>query len=118
MCINENYLDILLLSPGLAHRRRLINECRAEAGQKALQTTFSISKDADEQVLMNEFAKAFCSKTFDEHLSKQLDMNYKTSIDEYQNQIIKQCMFYLFKQFPDNNLQLLIQSGAKGKIIY
>ena len=44
-----------------------------------------------------------------------MDMNYKTSIDEYQNQIIKQCMSHLFKQFPDNNLQFLIQSGAKGK---
>jgi hypothetical protein len=44
-----------------------------------------------------------------------MDMNYKTSIDEYQNQIIKQCMSSLFKQFPDNNLQFLIQSGAKGK---
>jgi DNA-directed RNA polymerase I subunit RPA1 len=43
-----------------------------------------------------------------------MDMNYKTSIDEYQNQIIKTCMSNLFKQFPDNNLQLLIQSGAKG----
>jgi hypothetical protein len=44
-----------------------------------------------------------------------MDLNYKTSIDEYQNQIIKQCMSHLFKQFPDNNLQFLIQSGAKGK---
>jgi DNA-directed RNA polymerase I subunit RPA1 len=46
-----------------------------------------------------------------------MDMNYKTSIDEYQNQIIKQCMAHLFKQFPENNLQFLIQSGAKGKNI-
>jgi hypothetical protein len=46
-----------------------------------------------------------------------MDGNYKTSIDEFQNQIIKQCMANLFKQFPENNLQFLIQSGAKGKII-
>ncbi|CAF1427594.1 unnamed protein product [Rotaria sordida] len=39
------------------------------------------------------------------------------SIDEYKNQIIKQCMSHLFNQFPDNNLQLLIQSGAKGLVV-
>ncbi|CAF4368771.1 unnamed protein product, partial [Rotaria sordida] len=31
-----------------------------------------------------------------------------------QNQIVKQSMSNLFKQFPENNLQFLIQSGAKG----
>ncbi|CAF4206459.1 unnamed protein product, partial [Rotaria sordida] len=105
--------DVLLLSPGVSHRRRLINECRTQAGQKALQKTFSLSENSNEEILIDEFAKAFCSKTFDERISKEMDINYKTSIDEYQNQIIKQCMSHLFKQFPDNNLQFLIQSGAK-----
>ena len=79
-----------------------------------MQKTFTLPENSDEEVLMNEYAKAFCSKTFDERTSKEMDMNYKTSIDEFQNQIIKQCMSNLFKQFPDNNLQFLIQSGAKG----
>ena len=70
--------------------------------------------ETDESALMNVFAKAFCSKSFEERVSKEMDMNYKTSIDEFQNQIIKQTMSQLFKQFPDNNLQFLIQSGAKG----
>ncbi|CAF3055546.1 unnamed protein product, partial [Rotaria sp. Silwood2] len=109
--------DVLLLSPGVSHRRRLINECRAQAGQKALQKTFSLPENSNEEVLTDEFAKAFCSKSFDERISKEMDMNYKTSIDEYQNQIIKQCMSHLFKQFPDNNLQFLIQSGAKGSSV-
>ncbi len=91
-----------------------MNECRSEAGQKALQKTFSLPENTDEQILIDEFGKAFCSKTFEERTSKEMDMNYKTSIDEYQNPIIKTCMSNLFKQFPDNNLQLLIQSGAKG----
>ncbi|CAF1095595.1 unnamed protein product [Rotaria sordida] len=109
--------DVLLLSPGVSHRRRLINECRTQAGQKALQKTFSLSENSNEEILIDEFAKAFCSKTFDERISKEMDINYKTSIDEYQNQIIKQCMSHLFKQFPDNNLQFLIQSGAKGSSV-
>ncbi|CAF1547321.1 unnamed protein product, partial [Rotaria sordida] len=92
---------VLLLSLGVSHRRRLINQCRAQA-------------DSNEQILINEFAKGFCSKSFDEHISKEMDINYKISIDQYQNQIVKQCMSNLFKQFPENNLQFLIQSGAKG----
>ncbi|CAF1124966.1 unnamed protein product [Adineta ricciae] len=109
--------DVLLLPPGVAYRRRVINDCRAQAGRNALQKTFTLPENSDEEVLMNEYAKAFCSKTFDERTSKELDMNYKTSIDEFQNQIIKQCMSNLFKQFPDNNLQFLIQSGAKGSSV-
>ncbi|CAF2125894.1 unnamed protein product [Rotaria magnacalcarata] len=109
--------DVLLLPPGVSNRRQLINQCRAHAGQKALQKTFSIPENSDQQVLDNEFAKAFCSKVFDERTSKEMDLNYKTSIDEYQNQIIKKCMSNLFKQFPDNNLQFLIQSGAKGSSV-
>ena len=109
--------DVLLLAPGVSHRRRLIDECRDNAGRKALEKTFPTAETGDEEVLMNEFGKAFCSKAFDERLSKDMDLNYKTSIDEYQNQIIKQCMSHLFKQFPENNLQFLIQSGAKGSSV-
>ncbi|CAF2377822.1 unnamed protein product [Rotaria sp. Silwood2] len=83
--------DVLLLSPGVSHRRRLINECRNQAGRNALQKrTFSMPKNTDENILINEFAKTFCSKSFDEYISKEMDLNYKTSIDKYQNQIIKQ----------------------------
>ncbi|CAF4211638.1 unnamed protein product, partial [Rotaria sordida] len=106
--------DVLLLSLGVSHRRRLINQCRAQAGQKALQKTFSLSEDSNEQILINQFAKGFCSKSFDERISKEMDINYKIDIDEYQNQIVKQSMSNLFKQFQENNLQFLIQSGAKG----
>ena len=109
--------DVLLLAPGVSHRRRLIDDCRDHAGLKALQKTFPAVETADEGVLMNEFGKVFCSKAFDERVSKEMDLNYKTSIDEYQNQIIKQCMSHLFKQFPENNLQFLIQSGAKGSSV-
>ncbi|CAF5016730.1 unnamed protein product [Rotaria sp. Silwood1] len=97
---------VLLLSPGVSHRRRLINQCRAQAGQKALQKTFSLPENSNEQILINEFAKAFCSKSFDERISKEMDINYKISIDEHQNQIVKQCMSNLFKQFSENKFTI------------
>ncbi|CAF4245951.1 unnamed protein product, partial [Rotaria sordida] len=90
---------VLLLSLGLSHRRRLINQCRDQAGQKTLQKIFSLSEYSNEQILINQFAKGFCLKSFDEH--------------QYQYQFVKQSMSNLFKQFQENNLQFLIQSGAK-----
>ena len=115
--MSESFADVLLLPPGSSFRRRVLNQCRTEAGRKALEKTFSLPENSSEDVLNDHFGKAFCSKAFEETISKEMDMNYKTSIDEYQNQVIKHCMGNLFKQFPDNNLQLLIQSGAKGSSV-
>lgn len=108
---------MLLLPPGSSFRRRVLDQCRTEAGRKALEKTFSLPESSSDDILNEQFGKAFCSKAFEETISKEMDMNYKTSIDEYQNQVIKNCMSNLFKQFPDNNLQLLIQSGAKGSSV-
>ncbi|CAF4111178.1 unnamed protein product [Rotaria sordida] len=66
---------VLLLSPGVSHRCRLINQCRAQAGQKSLQKTFSLPENSNEQILINEFAKGFCSKSFDEHDGKKYKVN-------------------------------------------
>ena len=46
-----------------------------------------------------------------------MDLNDKTSIDEDQNPLIKQCMSHLFKQLPENHLRFLIQSAAKGSSV-
>ncbi|CAF1305593.1 unnamed protein product, partial [Rotaria sordida] len=97
---------VLLLSLDVSHRRRLINQCRAQAGQKALQKTFSLPENSNEQILINQFAKGFCSKSFDERISKEIDINYKISIDEHQNQIVKQSMSNLFKQFSENKFTI------------
>jgi DNA-directed RNA polymerase I subunit RPA1 len=110
-------VDVLLLRPGVTHRRRLIRQCRKDAGRKALEKTFSLDDHVDESVLLDRFGKVFCSKSFDERVSKEMDSNYKSSTSEYQNQIVKQCMSNLSKNFPENNLQLLIQSGAKGSMV-
>ena len=48
----------------------------------------------------------------------QLDRKYKTALDVYTNNINKTCLSKgLIKSFPDNNLQLMVQSGAKGSTV-
>ena len=48
----------------------------------------------------------------------QMDRKYKSALDVYTNSINKTCVPKgLIKSFPDNNLQLMVQSGAKGSTV-
>lgn len=47
-----------------------------------------------------------------------VDRKYKTALDVYTNDINKTCLpAGLIEKFPDNNLQLMVQSGAKGSTV-
>lgn len=49
---------------------------------------------------------------------KELDLKMKIKTDQVQDQINKQCIpSGLLKNFPKNNLQLMVQSGAKGSVV-
>ncbi|XP_032689427.1 DNA-directed RNA polymerase I subunit RPA1 isoform X2 [Odontomachus brunneus] len=48
----------------------------------------------------------------------QVDRKYKNVLDIYTNDINKICLpAGLLKKFPNNNLQLMVQSGAKGSTV-
>lgn len=79
---------------------------------------------------IHNFAKLFCHRSVLEqklqeaHHSKdggdmkQLDLSMKKKTDHYQDLINKSCIpLGLLKRFPDNNLQLMVQSGAKGSSV-
>ena len=67
-------------------------------------------------VLEEKLQKAHHSK--DGSGMKQLDLSMKKKTDQYQDLINKACIpLGLLKRFPDNNLQLMVQSGAKGSSV-
>ena len=67
-------------------------------------------------VLEEKLQKAHHSK--DGSNMKQLDLSMKKKTDQYQDLINKACIpLGLLKRFPDNNLQLMVQSGAKGSSV-
>ena len=67
-------------------------------------------------VLEEKLQKAHHSK--DGSGMKQLDLSMKKKTDQYQDLINKPCIpLGLLKRFPDNNLQLMVQSGAKGSSV-
>lgn len=67
-------------------------------------------------MLVKRFQTAHHSR--DDSDMKVLDLKMKRKTDEVQDKINKQCIpFGLLKRFPDNNLQLMVQSGAKGSVV-
>jgi DNA-directed RNA polymerase beta' subunit len=68
------------------------------------------------QVLIERFQAAHHSR--DDNDMKELDLKMKGKTDQVQDQINKQCIpSGLLKKFPENNLQLMVQSGAKGSVV-
>ena len=54
----------------------------------------------------------------DDSYMKELDLNMKKKTDYFNDQINRICMpVGLGKRFPENNLQLMVQSGAKGSLV-
>lgn len=61
------------------------------------------------------FFNKFCVRI---NLLQVIDRSYKTSLDSYTNEINKCCLpAGLVCKFPENNLQLMVQSGAKGSTV-
>ena len=49
---------------------------------------------------------------------QEIDQQMKQKTDFYTNKISNECMSDgLHKMFPDNNLQLMVLSGAKGSMV-
>jgi hypothetical protein len=68
------------------------------------------------EVLIDRFQAAHHSR--DGGDMKELDLKMKSETDRIQDQINKCCIpVGLLKRFPENNLQLMVQSGAKGSVV-
>ena len=67
-------------------------------------------------MLIERFQAAHHSR--DDNDMKELDLKMKGKTDQVQDEINKQCIpSGLLKRFPENNLQLMVQSGAKGSVV-
>ena len=75
------------------------------------------SKSVDnKQELLESYQRTHMNP--DESFMKEIDLAYKGSVDKFQNSLTNVCFpSGLIKKFPYNNLQLMIQSGAKGSSV-
>lgn len=104
--------DILVVKSADKKRTQIVQES-TKVGMKAAATGLALEDEAnDEEKLKEKVQMAHLSK--DPLPIKLLDGGYKQIMDSINNDISGACLGGLIKKFPSNNLQLMIQTGAKG----
>ncbi|XP_068728240.1 DNA-directed RNA polymerase I subunit RPA1-like [Montipora capricornis] len=107
--------DILVKENADKKRRKLMKKSR-EAGDEAAIEALGLPEGCERSVLEEKLQAIHHNK--DGSDMKQLDLNMKRKTDHYQDLINRACIpLGLLKRFPDNNLQVMVQSGAKGSSV-
>lgn len=106
--------DILLLKKADIKRKEIISNCR-KIGEEIQKSVLEVPDDTPMDVVTAKMEESYWSNP---KFRTQVDRKYKSALDVYTNDINKTCLpAGLLKKFPDNNLQLMVQSGAKGSTV-
>ncbi|XP_057705889.1 DNA-directed RNA polymerase I subunit RPA1 isoform X1 [Corythoichthys intestinalis] len=107
--------DILVKPNANKKRKRIIQES-LKIGTKALQAAFNLTPDVGEAEAKSRWQNAHLNP--DQRDFSMADHKFKEVANQVNNDINKVCMpVGLHTSFPDNNLQLMVQSGAKGSTV-
>uniref|UniRef100_A0A182MWW7 DNA-directed RNA polymerase subunit n=1 Tax=Anopheles culicifacies TaxID=139723 RepID=A0A182MWW7_9DIPT len=107
--------DILVRSKADRKRAKIIRECREQAGHEAAAAALELPATVSRDVLAKRMREAYAKNP---KFRSILDRKYKTTLDTYTNRINNACLPEgLISKFPENNLQLMVQSGAKGSTV-
>ncbi|XP_076296243.1 RNA polymerase I subunit RpI1 [Lasioglossum baleicum] len=106
--------DILLVAKADTKRKEIISNCR-QIGENVQKSVLELPEDTPMDEVTAKMEESYWSNP---KFRTQVDRKYKTALDVYTNDINKTCLpAGLLKKFPDNNLQLMVQSGAKGSTV-
>jgi DNA-directed RNA polymerase I subunit RPA1 len=106
--------DILVLDDADEKRQKLVEESR-KVGNKATAQALEISEDSNDIEIFTKTQEAYAK---DPKFRQTLDRKYKSILDSFTNDINKTCLPQgLLCKFPENNLQLMVMSGAKGSTV-
>lgn len=104
--------DILVEDDANADRKAMIEES-LHVGNDSAKEALGITGSATEDELEDKLREAHSDR--DQYLMKKLDGSMKSRTDKTASNISSRCLpDGLVRRFPDNNLQMMIQSGAKG----
>lgn len=107
--------DILVKKRANKQRRKIIQES-VTCGSKALQMAFNLPASADVDEARERWQDAHLNT--DQRDFNMVDLKFKEEVNQVNNNINKVCMpVGLHRSFPENNLQLMVQSGAKGSTV-
>nr|XP_057919722.1 DNA-directed RNA polymerase I subunit RPA1 [Doryrhamphus excisus] len=109
-------VEDILVRPGANKKRRRIIQESLKLGTKALQSAFNLPPTVDEAEARGRWQDAHLNP--DQRDFSMADHKFKEVANQVNNEINKVCMpVGLHTSFPDNNLQLMVQSGAKGSTV-
>uniref|UniRef100_A0A8C7YBQ5 DNA-directed RNA polymerase subunit n=1 Tax=Oryzias sinensis TaxID=183150 RepID=A0A8C7YBQ5_9TELE len=109
-------VEDILVKPGANKRRRKIIESSRNVGSQALQAAFNLPPGVDPADARSRWQDAHLNP--DQRDFSTADHKFKEVANQVNNDINKVCMpVGLHTSFPDNNLQLMVQSGAKGSTV-
>ncbi|XP_055901789.1 DNA-directed RNA polymerase I subunit RPA1 [Eupeodes corollae] len=106
--------DILVTANADAQRRQIVKDSR-KIGNAAVASALDLEPDTPHDVLAAKMEEAYIQNP---KFRVILDRKYKSLLDEFTNKINKVCLPEgLISRFPENNLQLMVLSGAKGSTV-
>uniref|UniRef100_A0A7N8XB01 DNA-directed RNA polymerase subunit n=1 Tax=Mastacembelus armatus TaxID=205130 RepID=A0A7N8XB01_9TELE len=109
-------VEDILVKPGANKQRKKIIRESLKIGTKALQAAFSLPSGVDQAEARSRWQDAHLDP--DQRDFSMADHKFKEVANQVNNEINKVCMpAGLHTSFPDNNLQLMVQSGAKGSTV-
>ncbi|KAL2077653.1 hypothetical protein ACEWY4_027157 [Coilia grayii] len=107
--------DILVKPAANIERTKIIEES-VTCGAKALKAAFNLPPSAAESEARDHWQNAHLNA--DQRDFNMVDLKFKEEVNQVNNNINKVCMpLGLHRSFPENNLQLMVQSGAKGSTV-
>lgn len=106
--------DILITREIDEKRKEIVSNCR-KVGEAVQRSMVKVSDDTSMDEIRAKMEESYWNNA---KFRAQIDQKYKSTLDVYTNDINKVCLLMgLLKKFPDNNLQLMVQSGAKGSTV-
>ncbi|NXI46308.1 RPA1 polymerase, partial [Galbula dea] len=109
-------IEDILVKPEADHKRRKIIEKSRQGGMEAVRVALNLPETASHEEIQGKWQDAHLCK--DQRDFNMVDLKFKEEVNNYNNEVNKVCMpLGLHRSFPENNLQLMVQSGAKGSTV-
>ncbi|XP_018426964.1 PREDICTED: DNA-directed RNA polymerase I subunit RPA1 [Nanorana parkeri] len=109
-------VEDILVRPYANVKRQKIVERSTHCGGRAVRAAFNLSDIATDEETQGKWQDAHLNK--DQRDFNMVDLKFKEEVNGFNNEINKVCMpLGLHRRFPENNLQLMVQSGAKGSTV-
>uniref|UniRef100_A0A8C3Q0Y6 DNA-directed RNA polymerase subunit n=1 Tax=Chrysolophus pictus TaxID=9089 RepID=A0A8C3Q0Y6_CHRPC len=109
-------IEDILVKPEADRKRHKIIRRSNQCGIEVVRAALNLPETASCEDVQGKWQDAHLCK--DQRDFNIVDLKFKEEVNNYNNEVNKVCMpFGLHRSFPENNLQLMVQSGAKGSTV-